>query len=98
MSVWETRSSTRRERKGPAPGAGGMRLRPGRAILRPVAPVLVFLGVAVAAASAGCGHVTSPRRPPPLGPEQGPVYDAGAPPETAEDGGDGDPGEEDDRR
>jgi len=71
---------------------GRMRRRPGRAILSGSGLLLAAL---VVAGSAGCGHVTPPQRPPPLGPEEGPIYDAGAPPE---DDADGDDGPEDDRR
>jgi len=75
----------------PGPDAPRMRLRPGKAILSASGLLLAAL---VAAGSAGCGHVTPPQRPPPLGPEEGPIYDAGAPPEDDE----GDDGPEDDRR
>jgi len=74
-------------------GTGRMRRRARRAILSASGLLLAAL---VLAGSAGCGHVTPPQRPPPLGPEEGPIYDAGAPPPEADDeAGDG---QEDDRR
>jgi hypothetical protein len=45
----------------------------------------VAILAAVAALEAACGHYSAPVRPGELSPDVGPVYNAGQPPDTAEE-------------
>jgi hypothetical protein len=50
-------------------------------VRRRIAIAAAWLGLA----AAGCGHYAAPVRPPAIIPDAGPVYDAGQPPDTAEE-------------